>query len=230
MRFAPFAFEGSNLFSNLTVNLWQGDYTASGSTWNNSAGTIQPTGLLAGGFSKDANGVVLPGGYVNYFTLPTGGDWDSQPNWSIVIYSTITSTANTIMWKKCTTTLNGMSNLFSNNPYYFVRCPQSSQQIVTTALQNRGAGAKIAYTLTYGGATDALVYQNKTVQATSVAAGVNANLNNGFNFIFGSGASGSTTWGAVQSYTGSLNRLLIFNKKLSADEVATAIDYCTNNA
>lgn len=231
MRFAPFGFENnvtsSVLPSGLQWDLWQGNYTANASTWVSTAnGTITAT-MLAGGFAKTTNGVTglnFTGTTLQkLFTVPTG-TWDSNAGGTLIIYMNITSTTNKDLWCKQTTSSNGMGVDFTNNPLYFVRAATSSNQITTTANTSRGTHV---YSFATNGGNDqtAQYYLDKTAPTMSYSSTTNTSWNNGYDFIFGYGYQ----W-TDPSIQGVLNRIMFFNRKLSAAEVSQVVDYCTTNA
>jgi hypothetical protein len=240
MNFSPFAFQNqgvtappSPLPSGLVVNLWQGDYTAGSTTWTNSApgSTATVSAIPSGGYTKNATGLVFSGSTrQTLFQINSDGVWDSNAAWTVVINMHITSTSNRNLWGKQSVSSNGMGILFTNNPFYLMRAPGSSQQVTTTATTLRGA--RYVYTMATNGGIGLAVnlsaqyYVNKTKPTMSIANNASTNLafNNTRNFTFGN----------CQSFTdpqinGFLNRLLIFNKQLSDAEVNQVVDYCDAN-
>ena len=239
MNFSPFSFlqqevssvPPSPLPSGLTVNLWQGDYVDGSTTWTNSApgSTAVVSGIPAGGYTKNATGLVFTGTTrQTLFQINSDGVWDAQSGWTVVINMHITSTTNKNLWGKQSTNTNGIGVLFTNNPFYLARCPGSSQQISTTATTLRGA--RYVYTAACNGGTAAGItaqwYVNKTKPAMSVTNNASAitTFNNTRNFTFGNCQSFTDP-----SITGFLNRLLIFNRQLTDAEVDQVVDYCDAN-
>ena len=235
MRFAPFAFENPDLFQGLTINLWQGNYTANSTTWNNLQPYANAT-MATGGFGKTTN--VITG--LNFtgttsttlFTINSDGIWDALSPWTIMIYMNITSTVNKGFWHKSSSSTNGMSTAFFNNPYYALRAPTATQQVNQAAITVRGTNV---YTYVADGlvgvpsASTVQYWLNKTAPAmTYVNANASTDLrwNNGFQFKFGYAAANITD----PPIQGVLNRVLIWNRKLNPQEIAQAVDYCTNNA
>jgi hypothetical protein len=234
MNFAPVAFQGQTFWNNLVVNLWQGNYTANSTTWDNLVpGGVQPTSLPSTGFTKNATGVIMRGvNNSSYFTLPTSvagsnGSWDTQPNWTIVTYGNITGTTNQMWWRKQSSGSNGHATLYSNNPICFVRAPGSSNQIYTTG-NVTGRGSLTAYSFVYSGVSQGLWYVNKVSQATTNQSSATANLNAPYDFIW-AGNGTTSSWGSNAALQIQLNRLLIFNKPLDGGELGQVIDFCTQN-
>jgi hypothetical protein len=235
MNFAPFAYlqqvvsagPPSPLPSGLTIDLWQGNYTANASTWASSVGGFNAT-MLAGGFGKTTNGVTG----LNFtgttaqtlFTIASSTGAFPNAGGTIVLYMNITSTTNKTLWGKQTANNNGMGTLFSNNPYYFLRTPGSSNEIRTTATTSRGTNV---YTFATDGGNDQTCqyYLNKVKPAMTRSATLGTNWNNGYDFLFGRASS----W-TDPSIQGVLNRLLFFSRKLTDAEVEQVVDYCVANA
>lgn len=232
MNFAPFAFENNivtnPLPSSLTLDLWQGNYTAGSSSWASSVGGVSAT-MLNGGFQKTTNGVTglnFTGTTVQtLFTISgSGGSVFTNAAGTIVIYMNITSTSNKTLWGKQNSGTNGMGVDFTNNPYYIIRTPTSSNEIRTTSTTSRGTNV---YTFATAGGNDQTcqLYLNKTKPAMTRSASLGTNWNNGYDFTFGKASS----W-ADPSIQGVLNRLMFFNTKLTDAEVSQVVDYCTANA
>lgn len=229
MIFAPIAYEGQKFWNNLTLNFYQGNYTANASTWANSVPGGPSATMLTGGFGITTNGVTglnfsATTGTTALFTVNSDGKWDNNPAGTLIIYMNITSTVNKTLWGKQTTSSNGMGVDFTNNPLYLMRAPGSGNQLQPTANTSRGTHV---YSFATDGGNDqtAQYYLDKVAPAMTRSATTTTSFNNGFNFTFGK----ANSW-TDPTITGVLNRLLFFNKKLDSGEIAQVVDYCTQNA
>lgn len=233
MNFSPFSFlqqqvsaaPPSPFPSGLTVNLWQGNYTAGSTSWTNDApgSTAVVSAIPVGGYTKNATGVVFSGTTRSIlFQINSDGVWDSNAGYTIISYMHVTSTTNKTFWGKQSTNSNGMGVDFTNNPLIIMRAPGSSQQIATTNLTTRGSLKSYGFTST--GNTNGQYYLDGSSVATTVNTTTTNFWNNTRNFTFG--YSFQWTDPSIQCY---LNRLLIFNRALTGTEMSDVYTYINAN-
>jgi hypothetical protein len=233
MNFAPFAYRQgivsaappSPFPSGLTVNLWQGNYTAGSTSWTNDApgSTAVVSAIPIGGYTKNATGVVFSGTTRSIlFQINSDGVWDSTTAYTIISYMHVTSTTNKTFWGKQSTNSNGMGVDFTNNPLIIMRAPGSGQQIFTTSNTTRGSLKSYAFTST--GNTNGQYYLDSSSVATTVNTTTTNFWNNTRNFTFG--YSFQWTDPSIQCF---LNRLLIFNRALSGAEISSVYTYINAN-
>ena len=227
--------EPDPLPSGLVVNLWQGDYVEGSTTWTNSAAgsTAVVSNMPVTGYTKNATGLVMTGSTTGErFRIASDGVWDNNLSWTVVTNMWVTSTSNRNFWGKQSSSGNGMGVLFTNNPFVLLRAPSSSFQISTASTTLRGARYIYSQAVTTPGApgdpvTDAQWWLNDTAETTNISGYINnqrTKWNNGYNFTFGECFSFNDP--AIQGY---LNRLMIFNKRLTNEEISQVVDYCEAN-
>ena len=129
MRFSPFAFIGNKnipnyLPSGVVVNLWQGNFVNSGTTWTNLVSGNQNATSVKPMVKQTINNVT--GVYSNNTTSPWfkilhDGIWDASSGYTIMTYMYIlptgTTTTNYSLWGKQTSSTNGFGLIFTNQPY-----------------------------------------------------------------------------------------------------------------
>ena len=211
--------------SGLTVHLYHGNYVAGSTSWTNLASSTATVTMRTGGFTKEADGVTINGSTRDImFTIPSDGVWDNTSGYTIITNMIVRSTNNRTFWSKQSTSTNGMGVDFTNNPLIILRGSASSNQIYTTNTVTRDGTMKMYSFATNGGA-DGVYYQNSTALATTISATVPNNFwNNGYPFRFG--YSFQWTDPAINCV---LNRMMIFNRKLSAAEITQVYNYVAAN-
>lgn len=223
MRFAPFGFESNSFWNTLTLNYWQGNYVASGTTWTNSVpgGPTATTTTM----SKVTFGVQTVHTGITISTITSDGKWDANPAGTLVIYMNITDTINSSLWSKQTAGSNGMGVDFTNNPLYLMRAPGSGNQVQPTSNTSRG---QHVYSFATDGGNDqsCQYYIDKVAPAMTRAATINTSFNNGKDLVIGYKSGGSWT---DPSTAGVINRIMFFNSKLDSGQIAQVVDYCTQN-
>jgi hypothetical protein len=237
MNFAPFAFQQqvptgpapSPFPSGLTVNLWQGNYTAGSTTWVNDApgSTAVASSLPSTGFTKTSIGLVLNSSTrTRYFRILSDGIWDSASAYTIIFYMKVNSTNNRTFWSKQSAANTGMAVNFTNNPFILMRAWGSSNQISTASTVTRGSLTSYGFASNSGGTlANNQYYINSSPVGTTVQASILSNRwDNGFPFIVGYSDQFSDA-----SILCELNRLLIFNRKLTDAEMSQCFTYMNAN-
>ena len=219
--------------TNLKIELWSGDYTAYSSTWTNRvSGGPNPT-FPSGTWNKNATGVTFsPASFSTskMFQIASDGVWDNTPDWTVISYFRFGSApdAQNMFFGKGSginthSTWNTISTLYG----FRVGNNSSNLNYTDNILSQYDFLNLNAMVFTSTGGTNTNIYENELNLPLTTSGTPSLNLNNGGDFWYGYTANPPS--GSVYSIGQTVNRFLLFNKKLTQAEITAWVNYCIIN-